>query len=81
MHISAPTAAALPPEEPPGTRSRSYGLRVLPRREFSVDDPIANSSMFTRPAGMNPCAFMFLMTVASYGETYPSSIFEAQVQG
>ena len=38
-------------------------------REFSVDEPIANSSMLTRPAGMKPFAFRFLMTVASYGET------------
>ena len=30
---------------------------------------------------MNPFAFRFFTTVASYGETYPLSIFEPQVQG
>ena len=58
-------AAAEPPDEPPGTRSVSYGLRVTPSAEFSVEEPIANSSMLTRPAGMNPAAFMLRMTVAS----------------
>ena len=40
----AATAAALPPEEPPGTRPRSHGLRTGPKPEFSVEEPIANSS-------------------------------------
>jgi hypothetical protein len=65
MQRSPPTAAALPPELPPGTRVRSCGLRVTPRPEFSVEEPIANSSMLTRPAGMKSCAFRFLTTVAS----------------
>ena len=69
MQRLPPTAAALPPDEPPGTRVRSYGLRVTPRPEFSVDEPIANSSMLTRPHGMKPFALRFFTTVASYGET------------
>ena len=32
----AATAAADPPEEPPGTRVGSQGLRVGPKAEFSV---------------------------------------------
>ena len=40
----AATAAALPPEEPPGTRPRSHGLRAGPNAEFSVEEPMANSS-------------------------------------
>jgi hypothetical protein len=53
----AATAAADPPEEPPGTRSASHGLCVTPKAEFSVEEPIANSSMlvlprFTRPAAL-----------------------------
>src|SRR5581483_10926934 len=40
----AATAAADPPLEPPGTRVGSRGLRVGPNAEFSVDDPMANSS-------------------------------------
>ena len=69
MQRSPPTAAALPPELPPGTRVVSYGLRVTPRAEFSVEEPIANSSMLTRPAGMKPAFLRFFTTVASYGET------------
>ena len=42
---------------------------------------MANSSMFTRPAGMNPARFMFATTVASYGLSYPLSIFEPHVHG
>ena len=37
-HISAATAAAEPPLEPPGTRAGSQGLRVILNPEFSVDD-------------------------------------------
>ena len=42
----AATAAAEPPELPPGTRSWSQGFRTSPKAEFSFDEPIANSSMF-----------------------------------
>ena len=65
MHSSAATAAAEPPEEPPGMRVVSHGLRVAPNAEFSVELPIANSSMFNRPKRIAPAAFNFLLTVAS----------------
>ena len=42
--VPAATAAAEPPDEPPGTRARSHGFSVGPNAEFSVDEPIANSS-------------------------------------
>ncbi len=45
----AATAAAEPPLEPPGMRSRSHGLRVTWKALFSVDEPIANSSMLVLP--------------------------------
>src|SRR5881409_1333131 len=47
--MKAATAAAEPPPEPPGMRSRSHGLRVGPYAECSVEDPIANSSMLVLP--------------------------------
>ena len=47
------TAAAEPPESRPGTRSRSHGLCVGPYAEFSVDEPIANSSMFVLPSSVS----------------------------
>ena len=62
---SAATAAAEPPEEPPGMRSRSQGLRVGPNALFSVDEPIANSSMFALPTTIALASASFLMTVAS----------------
>ena len=43
------TAAAEPPLEPPGTRSGATGLRTGPNAEFSVEEPIANSSQFVLP--------------------------------
>ena len=61
----AATAAAEPPDEPPGTRSRSHGLRVGPKAEFSVDEPIANSSMFVLPSSGKPASRQRVATVAS----------------
>ena len=45
----AATAAADPPLDPPGMRSSAHGLRVGPNAEFSVDEPIANSSQLVLP--------------------------------
>src|SRR6478735_6075575 len=77
----AATAAALPPPEPPGMRSRSHGLWVLPYAECSVDDPMANSSMLVLPRIGRPAALMRSTRVASYGGTQPSRIFEPAVVG
>ena len=46
----AATAAAEPPEEPPGTVARSHGLCVAKKPEFSVEEPMANSSRFVLPS-------------------------------
>src|SRR5690625_4723402 len=75
----AATAAAEPPLEPPGTRPRSHGLRVVLRAEYSVEDPRANSSIFVLPKIGIPAAFKCVTTVASYGGTKSASIFEADV--
>ena len=72
----AATQAADPPDEPPGTRVRSSGFRVGPNAEFSVDDPIANSSMFVLPMMIAPALRSRVTTVASYGLTYSSRIRE-----
>ena len=63
-----PTAAD-PPDEPPGTRSVSHGFRVGPKAEFSVDDPMANSSMFVLPEDHGPGSRSRATAVASYGGT------------
>jgi hypothetical protein len=65
MVSPAATAAALPPDEPPGTRVRSQGLWVVLNAEFSVEEPIANSSMLHRPQSTAPASFSLRVTVAS----------------
>ena len=63
----AATAAADPPELPPGTRSRSQGLRVGPNALVSVELPNANSSMFSLPMGSAPASSVRCTQVAVYG--------------
>ncbi len=75
----AATAAAEPPELPPGTRSGSAGLRVGPKAECSVDEPIANSSMLVFPITRAPAVRSRVTAVASYGERYPLSSRDPQV--
>src|SRR5207248_10461663 len=55
-HTTSPaaTAAALPPLEPPGTVSRSHGLCTGPNAEFSLEEPIANSSQLALPTRTAP---------------------------
>ena len=63
----AATAAALPPEEPPGVRERSHGFRQGWYPLFSLDEPIANSSMLSLPRSTAPAAASRATAVASYG--------------
>src|SRR5215831_12984463 len=72
----AATATADPPLEPPGIRSSAHGFRDGPNAEFSVDDPIANSSQMVLPTMTAPACSSFRTTVASNGETYCSRILE-----
>ena len=73
------TAAALPPLDPPGTRETSRGFLVGPNAEFSVLEPIANSSRFVLPTITAPALRNFVTTVASYGGFQPCKIFDEQV--
>src|ERR1035441_3294008 len=79
--MSAATAAAEPPDEPPGTLDVLCGFRVGPKAEFSVDDPMANSSRLVLPTGTAPAARSRSTTVALYGERHPSRILDEQVVG
>ena len=63
--VFAATTAAEPPEEPPGMRSGSWGLRQGLMPEFSFDEPMANSSMLVRPKGTAPASRSLRMMVAS----------------
>src|SRR5881409_440117 len=65
----AATAAAEPPDDPPGTVARSHGLRTGPYAEFSFEDPIANSSQFVFPTRTEPAWRSRAHGVQSYGGT------------
>src|SRR3990172_1976685 len=64
-HSPAATLAAEPPLEPPGTRSVSHGFFVTTNAEFSVDEPMANSSILFFPKITAPASLSFFMIVAS----------------
>ena len=59
------TTAAEPPELPPGTCSGFQGFFVGPKAEFSVEEPIANSSKFVFPVNITPLFLNLVITVAS----------------
>src|SRR5438105_13746791 len=77
--MRAATAAAEPPEEPPGTRAVSHGFRTAPKCEVSLDEPIANSSILHLPSSTAPACANCSITCASYGLTKLASILEPHV--
>src|SRR5262245_35299261 len=77
----AATAAALPPLDPPTTLVGSWGLPVGPNAEFSVDDPMANSSRLVLPMRTAPASASRCTTVASYGGLHPSRMRDEHVVG
>ena len=54
--MPAATAAAEPPEDPPGVRLRSHGLRVTPFASVAVHGKIVSSGTFVMPIGIAPAA-------------------------
>ena len=82
IHKSAATAAADPPDEPPGVKSSSlfldfHGLTAGPYIEVSLDDPMANSSIFNLPSIIAFSFHSFAVTVLSYSGTKFCNILEA----
>ena len=77
--MSAAIAAALPPDDPPATLSKSCGFFVTPKQECSVLPPHANSSKFVFPTITIPSARNRETAVASYGGTKSFNIGEAHV--
>ena len=77
--ISLATAAALPPLDPPGAVSKFHGFLVVLNAEYSVEAPIANSSILSFPRLIIPSFSSFSTTVALYGAIKFSSIFELHV--
>src|SRR5260370_23661362 len=75
----AATAAAEPPDDPPGTRVKSRGLRTGRKAEFSFDEPMANSSQFVLPSTTAPADSRRATAVQSKGGIYLSRIFDPAV--
>ncbi len=63
-HSPAATAAAEPPLEPPGTLELSCGFKTAPKAEFSLDEPIANSSQLVLPIIIASSSISFCTAVA-----------------
>src|SRR5258705_5322982 len=76
---SAATTGEEAPEGPPGTGARSHGLRVVPKARCWVEEPIATWSLSSLPTRIAPAASSRATTVASYGGTKRSRIFEPEV--
>ena len=54
--MPAAVAAAAPPDDPPGVRSVSQGLRVGPNRRGSLTGRIPNSGMLVLPTSTKPAS-------------------------
>src|SRR5213078_1111659 len=83
-HSCAATAAAEPPDEPPGTSGvlaplRRQGEVTGPQQEVSFDEPIANSSLLSLPSITAPSRQSCEVTVDSYGGTKLPRILEHAV--
>src|SRR5580692_8197463 len=66
----AATAAAEPPDEPPGTSfasepCRRHGDTTGPKYEVSFDEPMANSSLLSLPSSTAPSRHRLAVTVDS----------------
>ena len=66
----AATAAAEPPDEPPGTSGvlaplRRHGEMTGPKNEVSFDEPMANSSLLSLPSITAPSRQSCAVTVDS----------------
>ena len=53
----AASAAAVPPDDPPGVWARLQGLRVIPKGTLSVLPRCPNSGVFVFPTTTQPAAF------------------------
>jgi hypothetical protein len=79
--MPAATAAAAPPDEPPGVRPRSHGFRTAPKRRGSDTGRIPNSGMFVLPTMTKPAAFSRRTTNESWVGLYPPKSSEPMARG
>src|SRR4029079_7139205 len=63
------TAAAEPPDDPPGVRSGFHGLRVVPCRYVRVQLVEPNSGDVVSPTSTAPACFNRAASVASWSAT------------
>src|SRR5436190_18012824 len=82
--IYAATAAAEPPDEPPGASlrlspRRFQGFSTPPKWLVMFEEPMANSSRLVLPTITAPAFHRFAVTVLSYGGTKPFRMLEAAV--
>ena len=74
------SAAAAPPLEPPGVRSRDQGLNVRPRSALSVCQRMLKAGVLVRPTMMAPARFQLatgglsLVAVTSLKATTPFGV-------
>ena len=75
---AAPVASATPepPLEPPGTRSRSHGLRQVGKCGLVEVIPQANSCVSALPITIAPASFARRTASASVVGTWSAKIFE-----
>jgi hypothetical protein len=79
--IPTETAAAEPPEEPPGVRSGFQGLRVVPCKYERVQLTAPNSGAVVRPTKMAPAARRRATSVQSCTARSCSNTLDACVSG
>src|SRR5690606_3231246 len=63
----AAIAAAVPPLDPPGLRSKSYGFKVCPPKELTVEMPKDNSCKLAFARIIAPAFLRRLVKKASFG--------------
>ena len=68
-HIRAATAAAEPPDDPPGTQCKSHGFRTGPKCGFDEVTPYASSCRLVLPTITAPAAASFSVTALSVSGT------------
>ena len=70
------TAAAAPPDEPPGVRARFHGFRVTPNSGLSVKGLWPNSGVVVLPTRMAPASRSRRTGTASSAGTWSAKISE-----
>jgi len=73
------TAAPDPPDDPPGVREISQGLRVMPHSGESVNPEVANSGVFVLPTIMAPAVSSRSTSTGFQSGTQFCSSFEPRV--